>query len=156
MYFKRSVFRGANRSGYLTSFSASAKPVWVSRFRGGDGRHSLVQHANAATADELFDVVDEEAICGDGDVVRFQYGAELAGFFEIKQNFSFTRCVEQDGVDLFEQGDVGVVERDLDAEGVRQLDPDVFERLNVREGKLGGRILFPAQDAADDDVPVYF
>jgi len=77
---------------------------------------ALVEDANAAAAYQLFDVVDEEAVRGDHHVMWFEDGAELAGLFEVEQDFSFARCVEQDGVDLFEQRCVGVVERDLDAE----------------------------------------
>src|SRR5258707_7200815 len=70
------------------------------RFSGVDGRCSLVQHANATAPDELFDVVDEEAVCSDRHVVRFEDGAEFTGFFEVEQHFSLAGCVEQDGVDL--------------------------------------------------------
>ncbi len=76
----------------------------------------LLQHANSATAYEFFDVVYKEAVCGDHHVVWFENGAELAGLFEVEKNFTFAGRVEQDGVNLFEQSGVGVVERDFDAE----------------------------------------
>src|SRR5260370_42383094 len=117
-------------------------------------RESLVQPTNATAPHQLFNVVDEEAVGSDRHVVRFEDGAELAGFFEVEQHFSLAGCVEQDGVDLFEQRGVWVVERDLDAEGVGQLDLDVFERLNVRDGELRGGVFFTAQDTANDDGDV--
>ena len=55
----------------------TAAPARASRF-------ALVEYPYPATPDELFDVVDEEAVGGDGDVVRLQNGAELAGLFEIE------------------------------------------------------------------------
>jgi hypothetical protein len=42
----------------------------------------LVRHTNAATAYEFFDVVDEEAVCGDRDIVGFEDSAELSGVSE--------------------------------------------------------------------------
>src|SRR5882757_534807 len=69
---------------------------------------ALVEDAHAAAPYEFFDVVDEEAVCGDRHVVRFEDGAELAGLFEVEKDFSFAWCVEQDSVNLFEQRGVGV------------------------------------------------
>ena len=62
----------------------------------------LVQHANAATAHELFDVVDEEAVGGDHHVVGFEDAAELAGFFEIEQDLAFSGCPEEESVQFFQ------------------------------------------------------
>jgi hypothetical protein len=76
----------------------------------------LLEDANSTTAYELFDVVDEEAVGGDGHVVRLEDGAELAWFFEVEEDFALAGRVDEDGVDLFEQRSVGVVERDFDAE----------------------------------------
>ncbi len=80
----------------------------------------------------------------------FEDGAELAGLFEVEEDFAFAGGVEEDGVDFFEERGVGVVERDLDSEGVGELDFYVFEGLDVGEGELGGGVFFAAQDASDD------
>ena len=62
----------------------------------------LVEDANAAAAYELFDIVDEETVCGDQDVVRFENCAELTGLFEVEQDFAFAGCPKEDGVKFFE------------------------------------------------------
>ena len=69
----------------------------------------LVQNADAATADELFDVVDEEAICGDHNAVRFENSTEFAGLFQVEEDFSLSGCTEENGVEFFEQCGVGIV-----------------------------------------------
>ncbi len=58
---------------------------------------------------ELFDVVDEEAVGSDGDVVGLEDGAELAGLFEVKENFALARCAEEDRVQFFEERSIGIV-----------------------------------------------
>jgi hypothetical protein len=60
-------------------------------------------------------VVDEEAVCGDRDVVGFEDRAELARLFEVEEDFAFAGGVDEDGVDFFEECGVGVVQRDFDA-----------------------------------------
>ncbi len=57
-------------------------------------------------------------------------------------------------MEFFEQGHVGVMKRDLDAEGLWELELDVLERLDVRDGELGGGVFFPADDAANNDGDV--
>ena len=91
-------------------------PIIVLRVEGKTRGLALLEHSHAATSHEFFDVVDEEAVCSDHHVVRFEDGAELAGLFEVKQDLAFAGRVEQNCVDLFEQRGVGVVQRDLDAE----------------------------------------
>ena len=116
----------------------------------------LVEHADAAAAYQLFDVVDEEAVGRYSDVVGFEDGAELAGLFEVEENFALAGGVDENGVNFFEERGVRVVERDLDAERVGELDLYVFEGLNVREGELGGGVFFAAQDAANNYGDVDF
>ena len=118
-------------------------------------RH-LFEHADAAPAYQFFNVVYEEAVGGYGDVVRFEDGAELARLFEVQQDFAFAGCAEEDGVEFFKQRGVGVVQGDLNSQRIGELDLDVFERLDVGDGELGGRLLFAAQDATDDDRDIDF
>ena len=99
-------------------------------------RGRLVDDADSAAAYEFFDAVDEEAVGGDEHVVRLQHGAELAGLFEVEQQLALAGCAEEDGVEFFEQRGVGIVQRDLDAQGIGQLDLDVFEGLNAGDGEL--------------------
>ena len=64
---------------------------------------------------ERGDICDEEAVRGDCDVVRFEDSAELAGLFEVEQDFSFTGRAEKYCVQFFEERGVGVVQRNPDA-----------------------------------------
>ena len=98
----------------------------------------LVDNTDSASAYELFDAVDEEAVGGYHDVLRFEDGAELAGLFEVEQELTVAGCAKQDGVNFLEESGVGVVQRDLDAEGVGELELDVFEGLDAVDGELGG------------------
>jgi hypothetical protein len=86
----------------------------------------------------------------DLEVMRLEDGAELAGLFEVEQDFALAGGAEEDGVKFFEESGVRVVEWDFYAEGFRELELDVFEGLNAGDGELGGGVFFAAQDAAYD------
>ena len=70
---------------------------------------------------------------------------KVSGFFEAEHELAVAGSADENGVELFEQRGVGVVERDLDAEGFGELDLDVFERLDVGDGELRGGVFFAAQ-----------
>jgi hypothetical protein len=64
--------------------------------------------------------------------------AEFAGLFEVEEQLALAGGAEQDGVEFFEQSGVGVVERDLDAQCVGELELYILERLDAVDGDLGG------------------
>ncbi len=115
------------------------------RFREDPGR--LFDDADSALTYEFLDPVDEEAVGCDHDIVGFEDGAELAGLFEVEQQLALARGVNEDRVELVEERDVRIMERDLDAQGFGELELDVFKGLDAGDGELGGGVFFAAQDA---------
>src|SRR5882757_6117351 len=98
-FFEKGIENGSKAIRYCPKFSLSC---------------SSVHDANATTADQFFDVIDEETISGNCDSVGLKHSAELAWLFEIEQQLAASRSRHQDGVQLFEQRNVGAVEWDLD------------------------------------------
>ncbi len=84
----------------------------------------------------------------------FEVDGELVGLFEAQHQLAGAGGGAEEQVELGEELGVGAVERNADAEGVGQLDFDVFEGLDAGDGELWGGVFVATEGAADEDGDV--
>jgi len=112
---------------------------------------ALFERLDHAAAEQQLGFVDEGAVSREGDAFRLHDGAVLATLLHVKHDACWAGRRSDEVAEFDERSFAHAIERDADADVVRQANFHVFERLNRRNGQLGRSIFFCAERAADED-----